>query len=144
MRCPDTELLSIPIFGGLHQQTVNDIIEKSSVFTCEPGVYMLCEGDTGDAFYILVGGQAKVVRGDPEQHLFDLGRGDCFGEMALIDHQPRSASVRAISSCVVMEITQDTLFDLYQTNPKQYTLLHMNMAREVSRRLRYADNHIQA
>ena len=68
-----------------------------------------------------------------------MNAGDCFGEMALIDLSPRSASARAVAPSVALQITPPILHEIYQHNLEQFTLLQMNMGREVSRRLRIID-----
>jgi len=142
METPD-DFQSIPIFGGLHMSTISVLLEQAIPTPCKDKEYFFKQGDVGDSVYIILSGQVAVFRGQEENHLVNiLGEGDCFGEMALIDHQPRSASVQAISDCEALEISQNTLFDVYQQDVKQYLMLHMNMAREVSRRLREADEQI--
>ncbi|GAV19806.1 cyclic AMP receptor-like protein [Mariprofundus micogutta] len=66
----------------------------------------------------------------------ELNQGDCFGEMALLDLYPRSCSVKAVSECQVIEISQHCLFKLYQHDLEQFTIIQMNIGREISRRLR--------
>ena len=71
-----------------------------------------------------------------------MGAGDCIGEMAIIDLQSRSASVRAVADCLAIEITRVTLNKLYQTDLEQFAIIMMNMGREVSRRLRIASDRL--
>jgi CRP/FNR family cyclic AMP-dependent transcriptional regulator len=70
-----------------------------------------------------------------------LARGDCFGEMALIDLNPRSASVVAVEDCIALEISHQALYVLYEHYLEQFTLIQMNL-REVSRRLRALDERL--
>ena len=134
---------SIPIFGGLEMDTITLILEQATPRNCSDGEYYFKQDDVGDSLYIILSGQVAIFRGAGDgQQINILGEGDCFGEMALIEHRPRSASVQAITECEALEISQNTLFNIYQKNIKQYMLLHMNMAREVSRRLREADENI--
>ena len=65
--------------------------------------------------------------------------GDCFGEMALMDLFPRSASIRALADCTAIELTPDDLMRLYEHDLEQFTLVQMNIGREVCRRLRATD-----
>jgi CRP-like cAMP-binding protein len=69
----------------------------------------------------------------------ELGPGDCFGEMALMDLFPRSASVIARDDCRALEIAAGDLLDLYEHDVEQFALVQMNMGREVCRRLRATD-----
>jgi CRP-like cAMP-binding protein len=59
--------------------------------------------------------------------------------MSLIDIQPRSATVRALGTATLLVLDHAAIGRLYQTNLEVYTLLVLNIAREISRRLRYAD-----
>jgi CRP/FNR family cyclic AMP-dependent transcriptional regulator len=59
--------------------------------------------------------------------------------MALMDLQPRSASIRAMHDCSAIELSHDGLFGLYERDLEQFTMIQMNMGREVCRRLRLAD-----
>lgn len=138
-----TNIQSIPIFGGLQMDTISLLLEQAIPKPCKDKDYFFKQGDVGDSVYIILSGQVAIFRGKEQNHLINiLGEGDCFGEMALIDHQPRSASVQAITDCEALEISQSALFEVYQQDVKQYLMLHMNMAREVSRRLREADETI--
>jgi CRP-like cAMP-binding protein len=65
-----------------------------------------------------------------------MGQGDCFGEMALIDFCPRSASVRALEDSRAIELSATSLQQLYEKDPAQFTMIYMNLGRELSRRLR--------
>jgi CRP-like cAMP-binding protein len=59
--------------------------------------------------------------------------------MALMDLQPRSASVKAVEACITIELRPEHLYALFQRDPEQFALIQMNMGREVSRRLRATD-----
>jgi CRP-like cAMP-binding protein len=69
----------------------------------------------------------------------EFGPGDCFGEMALMDLFPRSASIRALVDSTAIELTPDDLLRLYDHDLEQFTLVQMNIGREVCRRLRATD-----
>jgi CRP/FNR family cyclic AMP-dependent transcriptional regulator len=68
--------------------------------------------------------------------LHRLHAGDCFGEMALMDLMPRSATVRADEDCQALLLDSDDLYRLCKHDLEQFALIQMNMGREVSRRLR--------
>lgn len=77
-----------------------DVFREIRLF--DPGAPVFTEGETGDGAYMILEGKVKVVtfseHGD-EITLGELGRGEIFGEMALIDDKPRSASIVAITPC---------------------------------------------
>lgn len=97
-----------------------------------------------DAMFVLERGLVTVVRRwrGREYRLRDLGPGDCFGEMALIDLFPRSASVVAIQDCSAIRLTNTDLMRVYEADVEQFALIQMNIARELSRRLRTADERL--
>lgn len=68
--------------------------------------------------------------------LRELGPGDCFGEMAMIDFAPRSASVQALAPCRAFALSIARLHRLYEQDLEQFALIQMNLSRELSRRLR--------
>src|SRR4029077_20722867 len=74
----------------------------------EPGQKVFSEGDLGDRVYILLSGQAEVVRrraGSIAEHVFaTLGPGECFGEMALLGGVSRNATVRCLEPMTVLSI----------------------------------------
>ncbi len=71
-----------------------------------------------------------------------LSQGDCFGEMALLDLYPRSASMMVVEPCDAIELHNSILLRFYQHDLEQFTIIQMNISREISRRLRSADNQL--
>jgi len=105
-------------------------------------MFFFREHDQGDSMFVLERGKAVVLKfwDSQNQLLKTLREGDCFGEMAVMDHCPRSASVRAVEDCVAIHISAANLYEVYVRDIKQFALIQMNMGREVCRRLREADN----
>ena len=134
----------MPIFGGISEDSLHFLTDRTSVVTREAGEYFFREGDDATCMYVLEQGQADVSKAwNDEAHLLKhLAQGDCFGEMALIDLHPRSASVMAIEPCSAIELGYAAMPDLHMHSPEQFTLIQMNMARELSRRLRDADERL--
>ncbi len=137
-----TELLrGMAVFGGLSDESLGLILEDSTEAVAAEGDFFFRQGDPGNSLFVLESGTVLVQRrwnGEPIV-LGRLAPGDCFGEMSLIDFQPRSASVKAESNCGAIEVSRDSLRRLYRQNLEQYTMIMMNLGREVSRRLRAAD-----
>ena len=102
------------------------------------------EGQGANAFFILEQGRVAVIK-DWQGHQFllsELSEGDCFGEMALIEVHARNASVLALEACRAIRLRFDSVIKLYKRDLQQFTLLQMNMARELSRRLRDANERL--
>jgi len=135
-------LQSMPVFGAVNADTLAFIVERSRAFTVLAGDYFFHEGAEAAAMMVLEAGSVEILRAhDGEQiRLATLGAGDCFGEMALIECRSRSASVRALEDCTALEIPLEILHTLYERNLEQFVLIEMNIAREISRRLREASD----
>lgn len=135
-------LQATPFFGAVSDESIALILDLSETFDVEVGDYFFKQGDYGDSLFLLEYGNAVVFKtaGEREYPLRRVKDGDCFGELALIDFSPRSASVRAESASRAIKIFSSALHKLYQHNAEQFLIIQMNMAREVSRRLREADN----
>ncbi len=71
-----------------------------------------------------------------------MNAGDCFGEVALLDFGPRSATILAETDCEAIEITARDLTSVAASNPEQFAMIYMNLGRELSRRLRDADERL--
>ncbi len=139
-------LRRMPVFGGLNDNALNLILSRSEAVSVPAGEYFFREGEGADSFFVLEKGTVIVER-NWEQSTLELGRlkrGDCMGEMAIIDLMPRSASVRAEVDCEAIEITLRSLHELYKQEVEQYAIIMMNMGREVSRRLRRTDDRLLA
>jgi CRP-like cAMP-binding protein len=86
-----------------------------------PDAVIFGEGERGDKLYIVVDGQVRISRhlqGMGEEALTILGRGDVFGEMALIDEEPRSAHARAhLAGCTVFTVDRQRLEEVLEMDP---------------------------
>ena len=73
------------------------------------------QGDQGDAFYMVVRGGIRITRGTTELAL--LGSREGFGEMAILDHETRSATATAVEATTLLRIDQDSFDRLIELNP---------------------------
>lgn len=134
-------LQATPFFGAISLQTIRFILDLSELQHIAAGECFFRQAELGDALFLLEKGQASIFKSweQEEYMLRTVNSGDCFGELALIDFTPRSASVRADTDCSAIKISSATLHKLYQEDSEQFLIIQMNIAREVSRRLRSAD-----
>jgi CRP/FNR family transcriptional regulator, cyclic AMP receptor protein len=133
------ELLQrMPVFGAIREDSLRLLLEYSRVVEVPAGQLFFCQHDPANTMFVLEAGKVVVFKSWQGQDvaLHDLGAGDCFGEMALMDLLPRSASVRADTDCRAIEISAADLHQLYQRDTEQFALIQMNIGREVCRRLR--------
>ena len=139
-------LRQMPVFGGLNDATLLFLIERSDEVTIAANEFFFREGDPAKSLYVIRSGQVQVEKQwkGSEVPIGRFGAGDCLGEMAIIDLQARSASVRAETDCHSIEISRSALSQLYKHDLEQYAIIMMNMGREVSRRLRSATERLFA
>jgi len=137
-------LQAMPIFGGVRADVLAALVGGAKLARIAPGEYFFREGDAAESMFVLETGEAAILKGwsGTQQELRRLRQGDCFGEMALLDLFPRSASVRAVAPCTALELSTASLYRLYETDLEQFALVQTNIARELSRRLRIADEEL--
>lgn len=137
-------LKQMPVFGGIRTEILEFLLAACPIVSVARDEYFFHEHDQGDSMFVLQTGKAAVLKSwrGQDRLLQTLGRGDCFGEMAVMDHCPRSASVRAVDDCSAIRISSADLYRVYAQDLKQFALIQMNMGREVSRRLREANSRL--
>jgi CRP/FNR family cyclic AMP-dependent transcriptional regulator len=85
-------LATLPLFAGLKKRQLRRIAELARISEYKTGDFVIQAGESGDAVHVILSGQARVV-GRARARLLRVG--DYFGEMALVDGQPRSATITA-------------------------------------------------
>ncbi len=135
------ELRGLALFGALSEEAVAFMASRLSIEEAEAGTWVFHEGDKGSALFVLLDGEMEVLKeGSAGRTLIAmLGPGDWIGEMSIVDIQPRSASVRTTARSRLLAVSAADLDALYRRDLKAYCMLVLNMARELSRRLRTAD-----
>ena len=139
------ELLQrMPIFGGIRADILQFLLGFCPIVSVPTNEFFFREHQQGNSMFVLERGKAAVLKSWSGQDylLKTLNEGDCFGEMAVMDHCPRSASVRALEDCIAVHISASHLYRVYAQDLKQFALIQMNMGREVCRRLREANSRL--
>ncbi len=141
-------LHSHSLFGGLTDGELEQIRSYLKEERYSRGEMILQEGEPNCKLYFIVEGSVAVLKNpredEPAEQLVLLSRmhtGDTFGEMELIDIQPCAATIRAETDTTVVTFNNADLYHLSKWNLKTYSMIIMNLAREISRRLR-ANNSI--
>jgi CRP-like cAMP-binding protein len=137
-------LRGTPLFGALSDPALDLLISLSKPVTVAEGDCFFREGERGSSAFLLEQGRVAVIRRflDRDHLLRELAAGDFFGEVALLDFGPRSATIRALAPCAGLEISARALRELSETHMKDFAIVYMNLGREVSRRLRKADERL--
>jgi CRP-like cAMP-binding protein len=136
------ELRNIGLFGALSDDVLSVLEGMLSVVVPQNGEVIFREGDEANAMYVVLGGEMEVTkssRNGVDARVAVLGPGDWFGEMSIVDIQPRSATVRAVAPGRLVRISAADLDALYRHDVRSYAIVVLNLARELSRRLRVAD-----
>lgn len=109
-----TFLLTTPMFEHLELEEIREIIHIVETRKYEADDIVFSEGEPGDAWYALYRGEVEVVKqsGGGEKHIRTLEPPSCFGEIAILDGLPRSATVRATKETLVMRIPQTKFKEL--------------------------------
>lgn len=134
-------LQQMAIFGGVKEEVLAFLLERASFANVAEGGYFFREDSSGTSAFVLERGRVAILkRHDGSDYLLRrLEAGDCFGEMALLDFGARSASVLAEEDCAAIELTGRDLLEVSRLDIQQFTMIYMNLGRELSRRLRAAD-----
>ena len=122
-------LASFTLFSGVSKRHLRRLVRSASLAELAAGETVISRGDRSDALYVILGGAAKVVRRPAAR---ELGSGDYFGEMALIDGAPRSATVVATQELHVMRLPAKSVLRLIRRNPE----ITVTMLRNLSTQLR--------
>lgn len=132
----------ISIFGGLNDTQLYKIFRLLQRVSYKNLDYVFRQGSAPTHIYIIIKGKVRMlheIEGKNYQ-LFEFGPGNCIGEDSVIGIQPHTLSAVAIGDVDLAVIPKSSLLDLYKTDSDIFTLLILNIARELSRRLKLTDN----
>ena len=132
------------LFTGMDEAVLDRLASELQVLTASPGQVLIGEGQVASHMYVVIAGELEVVKANEtggKVRVALLGPGDWVGEMSILDVEPRSATVLVLApSTLVMISAMDITRLLYEVNVEQYAVFIRNIAHELSRRLRVADD----
>lgn len=138
---------SSPLFEMLSSSELAHLAELAEQRRYTAGEPVFEEGELGDSLYVIVQGEVEVVRRDgagEARPLSVLGPPSFFGEMSVIDKEYRSATVRARTEAVLLRLTAQHLALFRQEHRDGFTFVVINIARNLSARLREANARLTA
>src|SRR5947199_4658370 len=103
-------LRQVPLFESLDNEAAGELCHLLDSLDCKAGAFLFRTGDEGDAMYLIERGKVRIcvrARDGHEVTLTELGRGDFFGEMALLDGQRRSADARLAEDARVAVLSRE-------------------------------------
>jgi CRP-like cAMP-binding protein len=127
-------LARLPLFAGVGKRQLRRIAGLAQVRDYDMGDTIVKEGGPADGFYLILEGRARVATRRPRT----LQTGDYFGEMALLDGEPRSATVSAVGSVRAMRLPRRPFLQLLQKEPSIAVALLTELSGRV-RRLQKSD-----
>jgi CRP-like cAMP-binding protein len=104
------------LFTGLSGEDLYPVAEIAERITRAAGEVVFSQGDPGDALFVMVSGSLAVMRDGAK--LRELGRGAAFGELALLDGAPRSATIEAVTDAELLRIPRDEFEALLDESPE--------------------------
>lgn len=128
-------LRGVKLFSEVSPRSLGAIAGLATEISFPAQRYIVRQGQVGTGFYLIVSGWARVIRGS--QVLAELGPGDFFGELSLLDQTPRMAHVLTEEPTTCLALASWDFTKLLETTPK----LTLSLLREVARRLRATSEH---
>jgi CRP/FNR family transcriptional regulator, cyclic AMP receptor protein len=136
-------LKNVPLFSSFSDQQLSTLAPAVQHRRFPRGSYVIRAGEETDALYIILAGHAKVLIPDDDGNeviLSMMGPNDFFGEMGLLDDQPRSASVETVEACEMLRISRGAFLNCLKDNFDAAMLIIRNLVK----RLREADRKIES
>lgn len=138
-------LQDISLFGALDKKSLNTIIDQADQIHLQVGDILFREDAPSTAIYIILRGKVKIVNNYDSEPLeiIELSRGASLGEASLLGIQPHSATAVITEEATIMVLTRKLLNELHKENLELFSLLILNMARELARRIKRYSKYIK-
>jgi CRP-like cAMP-binding protein len=114
-------LKGVPFFSSMSKKDLAAVAQQTDEIGVAAGKVLAREGDFGDEFFVIDSGTAEVTRGG--ERLAELGAGDFFGEMALIEEDRRNATVTATSPMSLVVMTRASFRALDRSMPQVHAMV---------------------
>jgi CRP-like cAMP-binding protein len=125
------------LFGGLSSEQIEDMLPYMEYKIFQSGEIIMSEGVYNDRVYFILEGRVEVRKNNVA--LAELREGDAFGEMELIEIIPIVATIRALDKVATLSLSNKKLHEIYKSDISTFAMVIMNLARELSRRLKRMD-----
>jgi len=133
---------SVPLFATLDDNATKELRDLLEVKEFKQETLLFQHGEKGDAMYLIDGGRIRISVKDSVGHnvtLAELAGGDFFGEMAILDGKPRSATATVIEEARLVVLSRDKFISFVRRNPD----VALNMLTAITNRLRHTDELIR-
>jgi CRP-like cAMP-binding protein len=126
-------LKGVDLFRSIAAEELSHIAQITDEVEYAPDDTFIKEGDKGDSMYLIVDGKVKVHSG--EHVLAELGPSQCVGEMSILDAEPRSASITALTELTLLKIQREDFGEILAEKPE----ISSGIIKVLTRRLREAN-----
>jgi CRP-like cAMP-binding protein len=109
-------LKSLSIFSDTPETILAEMAYLLKEVEYAEGAPIVKEGETGNCMYIIFRGEVRITKG--KELLATLKENDFFGELSLMDTETRSATVTAVTDCVLFRLDQEPFYDLMESRPE--------------------------
>ncbi len=133
-------LRNIPLIRYLNYMELVKLLNVTETHHHEPGEVIIRENDPGDRFFVLLEGKVRVFKGGTP--IADLEAGAHFGEMALVDDSPRSATIRAVTNSKTLSIPRDRFYEVLRQDPQFAVKLLWAFVQVLTVRLRLSSSEL--
>lgn len=129
-------LRAVPLLDSFSEEQLDEVLGSTSLLQCDPGDTIIKEGTFGSRIYILLSGSLDVLVGGKKVASITKA-GDVFGELAVVNHDKRIASVVAPGKAACLAIDQKFLQDIHprEEDPSFHAALYEFVARVIARKL---------
>ncbi len=134
----------VPLFEGVGEGALRRLVEQARWVRYAPGDVVVREGDRARDMFVVASGRVVVRKGKAGVELGHLPAGEVFGEVALIDARPRSATVAACEMAELMVLSAETFATLGRVEPDAHLRIVTNIARAIADRLRRLNDAVEA
>ncbi|MBD3392063.1 MAG: cyclic nucleotide-binding domain-containing protein [Chitinivibrionales bacterium] len=134
-------LQKVTVFAGIDEETLLRLCEQCRLVSFKAGDIVVREGTAATEIYIVLSGKLKIVLNFDEEPLeiVELRPGHCVGEASVIGVQNHSATAVAEEDVRLLELRRTILMDISRYDKDLFSLLILNIARELARRLYHTD-----
>lgn len=135
-------LTKISIFGGLNDTQLYKIFKILKKVTYKDNEFIFKQGEAPTYIYIILRGKIKLIEdiNYGSYQLFEFEEGSCIGEESVIGIQPHTLSAVAVGDVELAVIPKNSFLNFYHTDKDLFCLLILNVARDISRRLKQTDD----
>jgi sulfate permease, SulP family len=141
------DLKDFDLFHGFAESTLIELLACVREASVEQGQKIFSQGDQGDEIFLIRQGRVRVLlplTGGKRHHLATIGRGDFFGELSFLDRSVRSADVETKVTTYLYVLSRSRFDEKSYSDPAFGAQVFARLALAISKRLRHADNELQA